>query len=165
MAITHFSTSQRPGWSLNRDFSDSRPWHYGPIPQEIGTYKGLYIHGDRVAFSYQLGEAEVLESPGFERYQGQPVFTRSFFLSPTTDSLSLRLTESPDGSATHLDQIASSSSEGYVSLRSGDRARLVGYKGLPAGTTWQVQDRHLILHLPAHDQASTFEIAMGADIE
>ena len=158
---THFSTSQRPGWSRDGNFSDPRPWHYGPIPKEIGAYKGLYVHGDRVVFSYQIGESEVLESPGFERFQRQPIFTRTFQLSATPDSLSLQLAESPDGAATQLTQVETAPSTGYVSVQSGDRTRLVGYKGLPSGAKWQVQDRHLILHFPATNQTLTFEIALG----
>ncbi len=39
---THFSTSQRPGWSLDGNFADPRPWRYGPIPSTLGAYKGLF---------------------------------------------------------------------------------------------------------------------------
>ena len=46
---THFSTSQRPGWSRDGNFADPRPWRYGPVPRALGAYKGLYLHGDRVA--------------------------------------------------------------------------------------------------------------------
>ena len=157
----HFSTSQRPGWAREGNFSDPRPWRYGPVPRSIGAYKGLYVNGDRVVFSYQIGESEVLESPGFERVQGQPIFTRSFLLSTTTDSLSLQLTEAPDGSSTTIEQVVISPTTGYVNIQSGDRARLVGYKGLPKAATWRVKDRHLILQLPALEERLSFEVALG----
>lgn len=158
---THFSTSQRPGWSRDGNFADPRPWRYGPVPREIGTYKGLYLQGDRVVFSYRIGESDVLESPGFQRVKGQPIFTRSFRQSATTDSLSIQLTEAPDGSATRLEQVAVSTSEGYVKIHSGDRARLVGYRGLPPLAKWNIKDRHLILHLPPLDRHFSFEVALG----
>ncbi|MEM6629062.1 MAG: DUF6797 domain-containing protein [Bacteroidota bacterium] len=157
----HFVTSQRPGWSLDGNFADPRPWRYGPIPHSLGEYKGLYLHDDRVVFSYRIGESEILESPGFERVQDQPIFTRNFQLNPTTDSLSLHLTEAPDGSATQVQQIPMSPSKGFVIIKSGDRARLVGYKGLPQTAKWRVEHRHLILQLPQLDQSVSFEIAMG----
>ena len=159
--FTHFSTSQRPGWSRDGNFADPRPWRYGPINSSIGSFKGLYLHGDRVVFSYQIGNSEVLESPGYERVQGRAIFTRSFQLSPTTDSLSLQLAEVPDGSATSLDQVSLTATEGYVSIQSGDLARLVAYKGLPFGSKWEVRDRHLILDLPALGQPVSFQLALG----
>ena len=158
----HFSTSQRPGWSRNGNFADTRPWRYGPVPKTLGAYKGLYLHGDRVVFSYRIGDSDVLESPGFERVQGQPIFTRSFLLNSTADSLSIRLTEAPDGSAASLEQVVLTPSIGYVKIQSGDRAQLVGYRGLPADSKWSLRGRHLILHLPPLDQPSSFEVAMGA---
>lgn len=158
---THFSTSQRPGWSRDGNFADPRPWRYGPVPRTLGGYKGLYLHDDRVVFSYRIGDSDVLESPGFERVQAQPIFTRSFLLSSTADSLSIQLTEAPDGSTTNLEQVVLSPSAGYVKIESGDRARLVGYRGLPAEAKWSVRDRHLILQLPPLDQPSSFEVALG----
>ena len=157
----HFSTSQRPGWSRDGKFRDPRPWGYGPIPHESGAYKGLYLHGDRVAFSYQIGESEVLESPGFKRVEGQAIFTRRFQLSKTSDSLFLQLTEAPDGSATSLEEVELSPSKGYIKIQSGDRARLIGYKGLPTGIKWQVKHRHLILQLPTLEEPLSFEVALG----
>ena len=158
---THSSTSQRPGWSRDGHFGDPRPWGYGPIPSALGAYKGLYLHGDQVVFSYRVGNCDVLESPGYVRIQSQPIFTRSFKLNTTSDSLSIRLTDAPDGSATNLEQITLSASKGYVKIQSGYHARLVGYSGLPAYAKWSVQDHHLILHLPPLEQPLSFQIALG----
>lgn len=157
----HFSTSQRPGWSRDGNFADPRPWRYGPIPHTLGAYEGLYLHGNRVVFSYRIGDSDILESPGFERVGGQPIFTRSFLLRPTADSFSIRLTEAPDGSATDLEQVILSPSTGYVKIQSGDHARLVGYRGLPENAKWHIQDRHLMLKLPPLDQQLSFEVALG----
>jgi len=157
----HFSTSQRPGWSLKRNFADPRPWRYGPVPRELGSYKGLYLHGEQVVFSYTVGASDVLESPGFERVQGQPIFTRVLNLSATADSLSLQVLQAPDGSATTLEQKSLSPSNGYVQIRSGDQARLVGYRGLPSEAKWRLAEQHLIVDLPPLNQPLRFEIAVG----
>ena len=89
--FTHFATSQGPGWTHTGRFDDPRSWPYGPLPRDRARYHGLYLHGDRVVFSYGVGGTEVLESPGFTRVEGRPVFTRAFELSPGGESLSLRV--------------------------------------------------------------------------
>jgi len=157
----HFSTSQRPGWSRDGKFSDPRPWGYGPVPASLGRYNGLYLQGDRVAFSYRIGDCDILESPGFERFQEQPVFTRTFQLSATADSLSVHLVETPDGSKTSLEQVALSSTTGYVKIQSGGHQRMVGYRGMPKEIKWLLKDRHLILQLPASTQPISFQVAIG----
>jgi len=159
--FSHFSTGQRPGWSRNGKFADPRPWHYGPVPRDLGAYKRLYLHGDQVVFSYTIGESHVLESPGFERIQGQPVFTRTFNLSPTIDPLSLQVSLTPDGSATSLELKVLSPTNGYAQVRSGDQARLVGYRGLPTEAKWRLADRHLILDLPPLEEPLHFVVSVG----
>ena len=159
--FSHFSTSQRPGWSLTRNFADPRPWRYGPVPQSLGAYKGLHLHGDQVVFSYTVGISQVLESPGFERVHGRPVFTRTFNLSPTTVGLSLQVLQAPDGPATTLERKTSSPTDGHVQIRSGDQARVVGHRGLPAGAKWRLEGQHLILDLPPLGEPLRFAVAIG----
>ncbi|MDA0349074.1 MAG: plastocyanin/azurin family copper-binding protein [Verrucomicrobia bacterium] len=161
----HFSTSQRPGWSIDRKFTDPRPWGYGPLPRTLGSYQGLYLHGDKVVFSYTIGQADVLESPGFVRVENQPIFTRTFKLGKTANGLSVQVTEAPDGSSTTLEQIVLSPTSGYVEIRSGNQSRLVGHRGLPANAKWRLIDHHLVLDLPPLDQALDFELAIGPALQ
>ncbi|MSU51756.1 MAG: hypothetical protein EXS37_22145 [Opitutus sp.] len=159
--FSHFATEQRPGWSRDRKFVDPRPWRYGPVPAELGAYKGLHLHGDQVVFSYTVGRSNVLESPGFERVQGRPVFTRTFNLSPTTEALSLHVLQAPDGPATTLEREALSPVAGYIEIHSGDQARLVGFLGLPAAAKWRLADQHLILDLPPLGEPLRFVVVVG----
>lgn len=158
---THFSTSERPGWSTDGKFGDPRPWRYGPIPQSSGRYTGLYLHEDRVVFSYEIGECAILESPDFKRSQGIPVFTRSFNLTPTSESLSLHICEIPDGSATRLTSKELRSENGYTEIQSGDHSRLIGFKGLPSGSKWRLENRHLVLDLPPLSSPTRFHLFLG----
>jgi hypothetical protein len=88
-----FSTQPTPGWSLDGRWTDPRPAPFGPLPKQVGRYRGLYVHGDRVVLAYTVGECEVLESPAFAAAPGAGAdrfcFTRSFRLSPTRQTLTM----------------------------------------------------------------------------
>lgn len=159
--LMHFSTGQGPGWTRTRRFNDPRRWPYGPLPDDWGRYRGLYVHGDEVVFSYEIGESEVLELPGFTRVDGRPVFTRTFNLAPTGDSLSLRVLQAPEGKAAELRVENLDGSRGYLEIGLGEEARAVGFVGLPEGAGWRIEDRHLILDLPPLREPSRFELAIG----
>lgn len=60
-----------PGWAdpQSGSFDDPRlrgrdGRAYGPLPRTWGHYRGLYHCGDKVVFSYTVGQTEVLEQPG-----------------------------------------------------------------------------------------------------
>lgn len=157
--ITHFETSQTPGWSLDGEFDDPRRWPYGPIPKELGHYKGLYTHGDQVLFSYTIGDSDVLELPGFDRVDNRPVFTRTFNLSPTEETLSLRVLQVPDSAETVVQSI--SNSKESIKIQVGNNIRIIGAQGIPDEAEWRIHNRHLILDLPALTQPTRFKLAIG----
>ena len=158
---THFETGQRPGWSRDGKFSDSRGWKYGPIPKQQGAYKGLYLNGNRVVFSYSIGSSEILEMPGFERIGEASIFTRSLQIENNYSPLHLRVLQSPDGSATKLEVTKTSQESGYVSIQTGGQSRLVGFQGLPPGAQWRLQNRHLVLQLPELKSPARFDLSIG----
>lgn len=159
--FTHFSTGQRPGWSRNQAFTDPRARPYGPVPAALGAYKGLYVHGDQVVYSYTVGASNVLEMPGFQRVQERPIFTRTFNLSPTKESLSLHVLQAPEGPATALTAASPSVNKGSLQIQSGGESRTLGFDGLPSGATWRLANQHLILDLPPLIQPLRFTIAIG----
>ncbi len=158
---THFETGQRPGWSRDGKFSDSRDWKYGPIPKQQGAYEGLYLNGDRVVFAYAIGGSGILEMPGFKTIDGVPVFTRSIQIASNYSPLHLQVLQSPDGSATQLDVVKTSQGDGYVAIRTGGQTRLVGYRGLPRNSQWRLQNRHLVLQLPQFSDSARFDLMIG----
>jgi hypothetical protein len=121
--FTHFEISKIPGWSIDGEFKDPRNWPYGPIPKEQGRYKGLYINGDNVLFSYTVGDSDVLELPGFEQVDGHPVFTRTFNLSPTEVKVSLAVLEVPENS--EIKMVSISNSKEYLVIQDGNNTRVV----------------------------------------
>ena len=73
-----FDVPQHAGWSLDGTFKDPRARSFGPLPRAFGRYKGLYVHGDRVVFSYSVGDCDVLDSPALN-----PFFSRTLRVSAT----------------------------------------------------------------------------------
>ena len=157
----HFMTAQRPGWSKDGNFSDPRPWSYGPIPQKQGAYKGMYLQNNQVIFAYTVGQTEVLESPGYERFQEQAIFTRTLNMGPLMEPHSLQLLQVPDGSNTTLVHHTLSDIHRVIGIRTGKQTRQVGYRGPLKNARWRIDNRHLILDLPASDAPSRMELALG----
>ncbi len=160
--FTHFTTAQRPGWSTTGDFGDPRPWRYGPLPRERGRYKGLHLHGDAVVFAYAIGDADVLERPGFVRVDGQPVFVRTFNVQPGTDQLSLHVLQAPGGAGVGLDRRMLSGDSGIVAIRAGGETRTIAFRGLPERATWRLAHQHLVLDLPQSAPPGRFELLIGS---
>lgn len=107
---TAFVNSDGPGWAdpdrgtfaddLRVKGRDGR--RYGPLPRTWGRYLGQYHHGSRVAFSYRVGSAEILESPGLQSREGAktgPLFTRTFNIGPRERDLTLEIAEHPTAEA------------------------------------------------------------------
>lgn len=84
-----FSAPPTLGWSKTAEFTDPRPLGHGPIPREIGYYKGIYAHGNKAILSYNIYGIDVLELPGFEN----GVFTRTIQIGKRDAELHLRVHE------------------------------------------------------------------------
>jgi hypothetical protein len=103
-----FTTSAGPGWATTPEgeFKDLRPEfkpagkvrmgvdlprHFGALPPEVARYKGLYLHGEKVIFSYTVGKTEVREMPGLLHHDGQLIITRTLHVRPHADTKVLLL--------------------------------------------------------------------------
>ncbi|MBA2355901.1 MAG: hypothetical protein H0V80_14695 [Acidobacteria bacterium] len=159
--FTHFTTAQRPGWTTTGDFADPRPWRYGPLPREKGRYKGLYVQGDTVVFAYAIGDAGILERPGFLRVDGQPVFVRTFNVQPAAEPLSLHVLQAPGAAGTVIERRMLSGDSGTVAIRAGAETRMVAFSGLPESATWRLTHQHLVLDLPHAAAPRRFEVLIG----
>lgn len=94
-----FGTASVPGWASNGSLDDPRPRHLGPLPRTHAKYKGLYLHGQRVILSYTVGDATVLDSPGFHHASGLNIFTRTLELSASQTPQLLRVLNVTNSSA------------------------------------------------------------------
>lgn len=92
-----FETPAVAGASIDGKFADPRPHAFGPLPKSHGRYKGLYVNGDRVIFSYTIGDCEVLDVPDFGGTDAAPVFWRILRLGATKTAHSILLFEEAEG--------------------------------------------------------------------
>lgn len=94
-----FSNPAVQGWSRSGEFKDPRDSQFGPVPRSVGRYRGLYVHGQRVAFRYDVGETEILDSPWLLSSNGLEVYTRTLQLESASNELQLLLFELTDETA------------------------------------------------------------------
>ncbi len=94
----HFSNPVLPGWANPKtgSFDDPRftardGRKFGPLPHSWVQYKGIYHHGNKVVFSYRVGDADVLELLGMEKHQNQIVFTRTIQIKNAAKNLKMHV--------------------------------------------------------------------------
>ncbi len=58
-----FSAPAAPGWARDGSFADPRPQPFGPLPRAWGRWRGLHLDGQRVTLNYDVGTANIVESP------------------------------------------------------------------------------------------------------
>jgi len=142
-----FSTAGGPGWADPSGNWKTNALPTAPLPREWVHYRGLYLHGPRVALAYTVGDAEVLESPWLIERGGRPVFTRTLEIGPSARPLKLlaaefkqqgqqrqfdstAVVESPEGEPTLA--VALTANEGVAELVADGEGRVVVQ--LPAST-------------------------------
>ena len=91
-----YASSAGPGWARpgTSDFADPRSDRLGPLPREWGRYRGLYLHGSNVIFSYTVGDSPVLELP---TVGPNGIIRRTIEIGYSTQPLTLRITDEGAG--------------------------------------------------------------------
>ena len=87
-----------PAWSAWGDLGEkSAPGfrHTAPVPNEIGHYRGLYLHGPRVTFAYTAGKSDILEQPWAETLDKLTAITLTVEAGPTARGLTRRILATP----------------------------------------------------------------------
>ena len=98
-----FTLPVGPGWaSPEGDWDDPRflgrdRKPYGPLPKTWARYHGYYRHENRVIVDYSVGDARILETPGFVEFGASPVFTRTLNIGKSSRDLALRLASTNGG--------------------------------------------------------------------
>ncbi len=88
--------SPEGGWEDPRLLGrDGKP--YGPLPRSWVRYRGISLHEQRVVIRYSVGDAEVLETPGYVEFGASPVFTRTLNVGRSSRDLVLRLASTNGG--------------------------------------------------------------------
>ncbi len=92
-----FINKAGPGYAnpSNGEFTDPRyvspvdKKKYGPIPSSWGHFTGLYRSQKQVVLSYTIGDAAVLEMPGY--VEENKLFTRTFLIPQAKQKLVIRV--------------------------------------------------------------------------
>jgi mono/diheme cytochrome c family protein len=73
-----FTSPQVTGWKRDSEarFADTRGRTFGPIPEDQGRYKGVYLHGQRVVISYTIRGTAIRETPWFIGDEKSGAFVR-----------------------------------------------------------------------------------------
>ena len=149
-----FTTRPGPGWSKEGEWSDPRKVPEGPLPRDWAHYKGLYLHGDRAALSYMVGDCAVLECPDVVRFGDRVVVTRTLNLGPSSRPVSLLVCEEPNGTA-WIDATTKT-----AGVSAGQETLLVGALGAPPGAEWEAVGGRVHFKVPALAQGARFRIAV-----
>ena len=138
-----FATSRNPGWANPADgnWTDPRKDKDGSLPAEWARYKGLYRSGEKVIFSYTVGDAKILEMPGVDVKDGLTVFSRTFNIGASAKPLLMNVIEQEGLTA---------SVTGGLAMLSGPTERVyTGVMGAPAGVQLEAKGSRVILKVPA----------------
>ena len=143
------ATRAMPGWARGDEIRDPRSDLMGPLPADQARYRGLYLHGNRVVFSYTVGKCEVLDLPGEEN----GLLTRTLRLGPSSESLTVLLCETPDARE----------SRGFpAGLQMGDL--VLGCVRMPDKAEWKIHEKaRVYLKIPSHDQPILVKVLFGTD--
>jgi hypothetical protein len=173
-----FATSAAPGWAdAGGKFDDTRENKpYGHLPKEWAHYKGLYHYGDQVILSYTVGNAKVLEMPGYVKQGPLDVFYRSIRIEGADKATELVICD-VDGAITLSGGQAFATTRIKSRIKQKDPATnkekevevtresrlFIGLKDAPSGASWSLanDNKTLRLKLPKLDKAENFSILIG----
>jgi hypothetical protein len=172
-ASMFFQINPGPGWSKGDDFADPRKLPtgpgaatvpLGPLPREWAKYRGLYLHGDQVVFTYTVGTAGVMEMPQLEKVNENDVLARHFHIAAGGAGASVVLADGPEGSVARVEQGVGVCAHSAVDP---DSRVVVAGIGLPEGAQIIANGSRLSLKLPQLGQGMRFKVAYarGASVE
>ena len=158
-----FRTAPGPTWTHDGDLRDPRSEPYIPLPRNRAQYRGLYVNGDRVVFSYTVGPVPVLEIHGVSG----DAFSRTLKIGPSTAPLTLVVADvDQSGGCGPVSGDAFAAAKGPADHQniavSGTLAAGLA-QGAPAGSTWEFVDgKRLLLQLPALPAPTLVRLVLGS---
>lgn len=135
------------GIGVNGGWADTREPKSGPLPHDVGRYRGLFRHGRQVVLHYTVAGVNVLERPALETVAGvggARAITRTVNVAATPDAAleflvraALPIATDPENASGTVDiKGASDASGGTSALRRRlKREAQVYLVGAPAGVT------------------------------
>jgi hypothetical protein len=151
-----FGNKPSPGWARHGSFADPRADRQGPLPKEWACYQGLCVDGDHVVLKYTVGQAEALESPGFEEINGQPVFIRTLQFVKDGGAQTLLVADGIETTTLRGD-FSGNHPAGTLSLARG-KSIAIGGVAAPAGARLETEGDRLVLRLDRTPLNQPFQI-------
>ncbi|CAN5338166.1 hypothetical protein BH23BAC1_BH23BAC1_07090 [soil metagenome] len=104
------ATGLYAGWTVREpQFSDPRPAglhpdapSWGPLPQNIGRWNGLYLQGRETVLAYTVGDMELFEKPGSIKLEEETGFTRTFQIAAPKEALTMVAAEITNGTRSEI---------------------------------------------------------------
>ena len=159
------ATGQYPGWTAgDPQFNDPRPpashpdaLPWGPMPQELGRWNGVYVLDEGVVLSYTIQGTNILERPGVVEAGGEQAFTRTFDLREQKEMLTLAAAEVTDGVGQEV-----SGNVGYLTHGpDGSLLTAVGIVEASEGIEVQIIDnRYLTVQVSAGQKSEPFTVVL-----
>ena len=148
------------GWARDGKWDDPRAKATtgrpeGPLPADWAKYKGIYLDGRKVVLHYTVGDCDVLEQPSFDDIDNLHVFSRTIQFGRSSKPLTMLLIE--DDKADE----SSSADENFAKLDFGDASLVCGMTGAPLGTVFALEQKRIIVKIPALTAPSTFTIRIA----
>jgi len=159
------ATGQYAGWTAGTPkFNDPRPpashpdgLPWGPLPQELGRWNGVYLVDEGVVLSYTIQGTDILEKPGVVNVGQEQAFTRTFDMKDQKETLTLAAAEVTDGVGHEVNEHV-----GYLTHgASGNLLTAVGIVGASDGMEVQIIDnRYLTLQVSAVQKREPFTVVL-----
>jgi cytochrome c2 len=104
------ATGTYPGWNgPEPQFSDPRPpasnpkgLPWGPLPEELGRWDGVYLAGQDAVLSYTVKGTAIVEKPGSTKIGDETAFTRTLRVAHHNEALSLVAAEVTNASRSEV---------------------------------------------------------------
>jgi len=152
-----FSTKRNPGWARECVFTDPRQDKDGPLPADWAKYKGLYLNGDKVIFSYTVGDSNILELDSAVKVDGGVAFVRTLNMGVSTKPLCMMVCE-VDGTEGSSAKIG----EAIGAVLSGPAGKVVAaVAGAPEGTVLEASGGRILLKLPPLTKPASFKLVIA----
>ncbi|MEI6231990.1 MAG: DUF6797 domain-containing protein [Planctomycetota bacterium] len=152
------------GWAKDGKFEDPRAKDSkgraeGPLPNDFAKYKGVYLDGRNVVLHYTVGDADVMEQPGFDDADGIDVFSRTIQIGKSSKPLTMLLMEDDKADA------SSSAAANRAALilkdpKSTDTAIMAALSGAPVGVTFALDGKRVLVNIPALTAPAKFTITI-----
>lgn len=159
------ATGQYAGWSAGTpQFHDPRPaashpdaLPWGPLPQELGRWNGVYVLDEAVVLSYSIKGVDIFEKPGLVQEEQELAFTRTFELREQNETLTLVAAEVTDGVGHEVSGNAAYLTHGP----GGSSLTAVGIAGASDGVEILIKDnRYLTVQVAAKEKREPFTVVL-----